>query len=491
MVCLLLWQIPVGLAQDDGESEYQILGINALPALPSVISFRVILMAPPDKVQSIKLDAEQEDGIQISETLDVEAALLVQGESVSEYQYTIELQEITDLRLFQALDYTFTVDIEGLEEPLIQSDQIIVEHQAAGRWLGANTADLHLHWNGERFAGDSYLQDLQPVMNLLKIQTGYDKPVGFVVYDPNKPLCEQVTLEDGTLMEASLAGGLVFTCNREALQRLYANDEIVFTEIDSPQPQLIVNTLTETLVNTVYQPRWGNAEIPSWFQAGLGWFYAYNGQSNMLPIVQRASQQDQLLSLPQLTTSENRNPLWEAQAYLLVLYLAETYGATAPFDIALAMNRRVDFTEALQTVTEDSIERIYAAWTIWINSPRAAEVIFWNPYQATTPTPTPSFTPTDIPPSPTTRPSPTISPTPSRIPLYVPSVELATRALPTFRPTVSVTPLPPGYFDTPTAAPPTLPVKDDKSSGGVCGTGIGAMIIPIVGLLVARRKRHD
>lgn len=489
LVCLALFQIPFSYAQDE-EKAYEIVRIKALMALPTAINFRVNLTAPEAEIRRITLDIGQKDWFQRSIELDLEHAVLFRGEEDIEYQYTLNLKDATEVRVFLALDYRFTVEVEGLEEPLTANSQAVVQHQVVHRWFAAGTDELRLHWASERFPGDGYLRDLRPVLNLLKIQTGYNQSIGFVVYEPNTPICQQLTLDDGQVIDVILTEGLVYSCDPTDLKTFYDNNHMYLIETNTTQQQQVTNLLTELMVNSVYEPRWEGVEVPAWFQVGLGMFYAYRGQTNMLTVVQRASQQDQLLRLPQMATSTNRNQLWEAQAYLLTLYLAETYGATVPFDIALAMNAEVSFTDALKTVTDDSIERIYAAWSIWMNSPRAGEVVFWNPYQPTTPTPTLTFTPSDIPPSPTTRPSPTITSTPTRPPLYEPTIELATRAIPTFRPTASVTPLPPGFFDTPTIAPTATPAKE-KSSGGVCGTGIGATIIPLVGLLMARRKRHD
>lgn len=495
IVCLLFWQLPFVAAQDgEGEEKsYEIVRVKAIMALPAAINFRVNLTVPEAEIQSIILDLGQESGFERHLDLDLEQAVIFRGEADIEYQYTLDLREATDIKVFEAIQYKFTVEVETLEELLTADSQAIVEHQVVRRWFGAGDDDLRLYWANERLAGENYLDDLRPVLILLKFQTGYDAPVGFVIYEPNTVFCDQLTLDDGTVMDAIFAEGLVYSCNPNDVKTFYANLGINYLEIGTLQSQSITNTLTETLVNTVYEPRWDGADIPAWFQVGLGLFYGYNGQPNMLALAQRASQQDQLLNLIQLANNENRSPLWEAQAYLLTLYMAETYGASAPFDIALAINAEVDFDAALQTLTDDSLERIYAAWSIWVRSPRANEVIFWNPYQATTATPTPTLPPTDIPPSPTPRPSPTITSTPTRIPLYVPPVaDTPTRSVPTLRATPSFTPLPPGFFDTPTVAPATpKPKADSGSSGGVCGTGIGATLIPIIGLLLARRKRHD
>lgn len=496
IVCLLLWPVSLVAAQDDGGSEdksYEIVRVNAIMALPTAINFRVNLTVPEAEIQGITLDLTQESGFERHIELDLEPSVFFRSETAMEYQYTFELLEVTDIAVFEAISFEFTVEVESLEEPLTAKSQAIVEHQVARRWFGTGDDDLRLYWVNEHLAGENYLGDLLPVLTLLKFQTNYDTPIRFVIYEPNTAFCQQLTLDDGTVLDVIFADGLVYSCNPADVKTFYTNLGFNYLEIGNTQPQTITNTLTETLVNIVYGPRWDGADVPLWFQVGLGLFYVNNGQPTMLSLAQRASQQDQLLNLTQLTNTEDRSPLWEAQAYLLTLYLAESYGASAPADIALAIHSDVNFNEALQMVTNDTLERIYAAWSIWVNSPRTSEVVLWNPYQATTPTPTPTLTPTDIPPSPTTRPSPTITPTSTRIPLYVPPIEAtATRGIPTLRPTASFTPLPPGYFDTPTVAPATpKPKADSSSSGGVCGTGIGATLIPVIGLLVARRKRHD
>ena len=235
-----------------------------------------------------------------------------------------------------------------------------------------------------------------------------------------------------------------------------------------------------------------NNDIPAWFRHGLTRYYAPNGYGTALGTVKRASQQDRLIRLPEMTTlpdetaSDSEIELWQAQAYVLTLYLAENYGANAPFEIASLLSDNTSFLDALSQVADASLERIYSAWTVWVNTNRAEEVILWNPYKPITPTPTATFTATDIPPTRTATVTRTITLTPSDTPVFVPATLRVTFPSLTPTPTASNTPLPPGAFDNPT---PVASPDTNDSNGGLCGTGIGALVLPVAGMIFAQRKR--
>jgi hypothetical protein len=290
-----------------------------------------------------------------------------------------------------------------------------------------------------------------------------------------------------------ISEGEEFACDPTVMTRLYAASGLTTVFVPDVGFTAQGNALTAALFDLAYSARWEGADVPAWFADGLRQLYSRVSQSPSLTIARRASQEDRLLSLRDVeqrpAEDSEQQELWSAQAYLLTLYLADAFGATTPFEIARQVSPRLSLTQAIQQVTGESLERLYGRWAAWLDTPQALAAVAWNPYLPTTPTPAPSNTPTAIPPTHTPRPTATITLTPSSTfrGAQPPAVVRITQAPPTLPRRATNTPLPPGSFNTPTPLPDT--VKGDEGGGGLCGTGIGAILLPAIGLALAGRKR--
>lgn len=463
---------------------------EAFIALPSTIRLDVWVNAPLDQIQTVTLHLFQEDGIDRRIRLREDHVILDLGEqTVFEYAW----DNPDEILLFQNLFYRFDVRaFDGITDTY--EDDSWIEHQDMGQWRSAERGLLTLYWSSERFGGTSQVDDLADVLALIRENVDVDRSLRFVLYEPEVQFCQTVVDEETGETETVLPYfDKLLPCDPDAMFALYRRSGIEPVVVQDTNYLTVSAALTTALVNVVYDDRWRDVEAPAWFATGIGLLHRRNAQPGALTLVKRAAQERRLLTLRQLNAepTEAQAELWRAQAYLLTLYLAESYGGEAPFRIAAAMGDSTDFSAALSTVTEDSIQRIYNRWSIWIETPSAAEAVLWHPYLPTTPTPTLTRTYTPVPPTHTPRPTATITLTPTLRPLRVVTTAAPNYIppSPTVPPLPSPTPLPPGFFDTPapTEAPTTATEEDN---GGICGTGIGAIVLPIVGFVLARRKRR-
>ncbi len=418
IVFILLNVLPVG-AQEDGDDEATLISrTEAFIALPSTIRFDVWIDVPLDQIQTVTLYLFQEDGIDRRLRLR-EDELLFDLENQVVYEYAWD--EPDDVMLFQSLVYRFEVTtIDGEEDS--SEEEIIVEYQDAGEWQSVGNELLSLYWASEQYGARSQLQDLNKVLDLVQAHITVESPVKFVLLEPGTEFCEEiVNAETGETEHVLFYFDKQLPCNPDAMFDLYRASGFVPIVPDNISYLTVNNQLTTELITTIYRRYWGEAEVPAWFAAGMPQFYQLNAQPRALTRVKQASQERRLLTLAEMSREPvaAQAALWSAQAYMLTLYIADVFGADAPFQIATALGETGDFTEALATVTDTSMQRIYRGWTIWLDAPRAAEVVLWHPYLPTTPTPTVTPSLTSIPPSRTPRPTATITLTPTERPLFV------------------------------------------------------------------------
>jgi hypothetical protein len=234
-----------------------------------------------------------------------------------------------------------------------------------------------------------------------------------------------------------------------------------FVEVlrSSPQIDVLQDQISEIIAADAYDTLWKAAAEPPplWFRAGISARYDVVGHTFALLTARDADRTNQLLSLselavPAVVMANDHGAsvrAWNAQSYLLTLYLAAQFGADAPVKIAQQIGQKGKFADALSAVGNGAkIEDLYASWKDWLFSPAADEAVAWSPYltDATathTPSPTdfPTLTPTDSGPTATDTPlfSKTSTPRPSRTPPPTDTPNLPTN-----------TPLPPGSLNTAT-----------------------------------------
>ncbi len=475
-------------AQDSADTRH-IVGVRTVLALPVAISFRVRIDAPHTQVEQAMLTIEQESGLIRTLELDLERTIFLDYGDQIEYEYTWDVIEQPGLMMFQLLTYRFEVmTVDGMVS--VVEETVDVEFSASHQQTQAPNAPITLYWFNPSIGGTQLVNSLGNVYAMLDAHVGFEQTLSLALHESPNLFCERwIDPNTGQAQLVVFSENRPWPCSPEDTRTLYRNNDIVPIITSGFSYVAFEEVLTQTIVEMAYADLWQDPDAPMWFLAGLQSYYLPGGLPEAASIVRRAAQLDRLLRLSQMTespTTDNAD-LWQAQATLLTLYLADQYSALAPVEIAAALiNSDRSFEDVLAQVANKPIEQIYRAWSVWVNSPRAIEVAQWTIYQPMTPTPTPTLTPTTIPPSRTPRPTATTTLTPTQRPLYIPpSPHINTPTPPLSRPTASNTPLPPGAFDTPTPAP-----RQNSSDGdnGICGTGIGALLLPIAGLFLARRK---
>ena len=496
VLILVLSSVPAAFAQDgDDVDTGHIDRLQAFLGLPSLISFRVRVTVPVAEVEEITLTLEQENGFIQRIPLELEESLLTDFDFAAEYVLNWEFERANNLQFFALLTYRFDV-LTADGETSTAEDSIIVEHQGVGEWESISNDDIALYWSTPSFTGEGQLEELSETLEILQSYSNFDDPLAFAIYDLDPEFCQELpNAETGELESVVTVVGERFQCDPDDMLILYERANVIPIIPTNMGFTPMSDTLTLALVNHVYSNQWVSADIPAWFLTGLPVLYTRTGNRRALGNTQRAALEDRLLTLNQMNTLPDEatdTELWEGQAYLLTLYLAEQYGAETPFEIGAVISAETSFEQALVDITGNTIDGIYRGWAIWMTTDAPSDVIFWNPYLDATPTPMPTRTPRATLPPATPVPTATITLTPTDRPLRTPEPERATRELlPTATATASTTPLPSGGLDTP-ANNPTDSSSGDESNG-ICGTGIGAMILPAFGLIFAwrRRQTHD
>jgi len=172
---------------------------------------------------------------------------------------------------------------------------------------------------------------------------------------------------------------------------------------------------------------------------GLAGLYHLQADTPALQVARAAGRTESLIPLEGLMFDppddwpEMKRELWEAQSYLLVLYLADRWGADAPFELAERLtNETGDFETIFTSVTGQSVRLFWVEWQRWLFAGVAEDATRWTPYLETTPTPTPTATATVIVPTATF----------TVVPSYTPSREFAGTTEATSGPGEVVTPTP-------------------------------------------------
>lgn len=496
LVALSFWASSPAAAQDDGEDDF-VVSHRALVVMPSVIRFRIRVVAARDEVAEIKL-AVREDEI-LLQTFDVTTPLdnlFIDFGDETEYEIVWDIRDVPLRPFLSTLTYEFEVTtIDG--KTAVAENEFVFQHDTIEQWHVVESDTLPIYALGDAIDWSNHLPGLEQSLALLRENSGFAGPVGLVIYPADTQFCTEGEVPEDT-PDASpplvvMSEDRAFPCDPADMTRFYANSDLVIAYVGAISFYERESEAFASLFDLAYSTRWENAEVPAWFRVGLRQLYNRFSQGQSIARVKQALQEDRVLSLAQMETLPAEGvemDLWESQAYALALYLADTYGASAPFEIAKAVSPTLSLNQAIEQATGVTVTRLYSRWLAWMDTQKAVEAAGWNPYLESTPTPEPTRTATSIPPTHTPRPTATITLTPTSTYRgdFVPTVFRATDAPPTLPPTRTSTPLPPGSLNpTPTPRPAS---NEEESSRGLCGTGIGAVLIPTFGIVWMNQKKR-
>ncbi|MBZ0320074.1 MAG: hypothetical protein K8L91_26920 [Anaerolineae bacterium] len=484
-------------AQDNGEDDF-VVSHRALVVMPSVIRFRIRVVATRDEVAEIKLAVREDETL--LQTFDVTTPLdnlFIDFDDETEYEIVWDIRGVPLRPFLSTLTYEFEVTTTDGETAAVENE-FIFQHDTIEQWQLVEGDTLQIYALGDVVDWSNHLPGLEQSLALLRENTGFAAPVGLMIYPADTQFCTEGEVPEDTPDAPPplvvMSEDRAFPCDPADMTRFYANSDLVIAYVGASNFYDRESEAFAPLFDIVYSTRWENAEVPAWFRVGLRQLYNRFSQGQSIARIKQALQEDRMLSLAQMETlpaedSEDMD-LWQAQAYGFTLFLADVYGASAPFEIAKAVSPTLSLNHAIQQTTAQTVTRLYSFWLTWLDTQKAIAAAGWNPYLETTPTPVPTRTATSIPPTHTPRPTATVTLTPTSTYRgdFVPTVFRATNAPPTLPPTRTSTPLPPGSLNpTPTPRPAN---NDEESSGGVCGTGIGAVLIPAFGIVWMNQKKR-
>jgi len=495
-------RVPTIAAQEPTErpENYgEVSSVQSFPAFPAGILFWIRVEAPAEETASVEVTLRQNDETVVSgpvaEPL-TESAVFRLGPATV-YPFYVAFDENPQIQPF--VDMLYRIEVETLDGTQTFFEGVTpVEHQNVGTWQTARLEErFTLHWNNQSLGGREIVRDTDEVFRALEQYITPLAPVEIALYIPPQPVCTTVTDDEGNTEQVVSVASETFPCSEAALVELYASSGIEYVTMSAAIYGDVLDRLTENIVLAQYRPRWESVTVPDWFQVGLARYFVPGITAEPLQRVQRAAQLGSLLRYDELgivpepdTTDTDLRALWEAHAQLLVKYIADVQGAAAPMAIADLLMDGAAFEDAFVSVMDTDVQSFYAAWRIWLDSASAQSAAVWNLYVPTTPTPTLTATPSEVPLTRTPVPTATITPTWTQRPLFVPTnPPTRTRAAPTVRPTNTFTPLPPGSLDAEPAQSPATE-NDDDSGNDLCGAGLGVLIFPMMAGIVFWRRQY-
>lgn len=487
---------PVTEAPDATEPppDTHIFGYSTTLRFPLLIGFVLNLDVPVEEIVAAALTVRQPSGYERRIVLDPPADFTSDtGPGYTYFRYDWFLLDELPLTPFLPVDYTWEVETtDGMLSSL--SDTFVLVDSDAGTWRTTGTPPLVLHSYKSSLAAERMQQEVLAAYDLLSRRTGASPLFEFVIYEPTADYC--MTVQDKTTGEESSVvisdNQIVYPCAASDYDELYQHAGITVVHRSNASFTDLEDLMIKAMVQQVYDDLWDTADVPAWFMSGLASLYGLHPNLAALTQARAAIAQGTLLDYaalgvePSSDAGPQANQTWNAESFLLTLYLADHYGAETPFDLARAIpDSEGGFDAALKDLTGMDLEALWDPFVAWLGSPAADRAATWTPYLPVTPTPTVSPSPTPVTPTltPTITPPPTatFTPTPPVVPQPTAIVRLATATL---LASPTNTPLPPGSLPTlgPTAA---SPADGESANSDVDPVAIAVIAVAaVVGLLV-------
>ena len=459
----------------------RIWGYRVDNVFPTALRFFVGLNAARDEVTALSLTVHQTSGLNATFTLDLDETWLEDESTEASTQFLFEwmLDDPPVPVPFEPLEYTWQATTDDGMVSIIAASILFQDNQHE-EWHSAGSAPLTLHWLNPSLAGVMLRKDVLRTYRL--VETHIDTPPNFifVIYDPLTTFCQQKRDEETDEMVSVVIShddGKIFPCSRDAFVQLYTMAGVIFIERPTFGYTALQDLLIREVVGRSYAAYWGQTTVPDWFTAGLAQLYQQHPHLDMLELARSAARTDALYTWERLAQAfqpdalYTERRLWDAESYLLVLYLADRYGAEAPITLAQSIPQHEDFDAALHALTGTDAATLWAQWQRWLFSAAAERAAAWTPYLETTPTPSATPTETPIPPTRTPSNTPPPSATPTFAANFVPTAIIMQRS-PTAHPTLTNTPRPPGSLPTVTPRPTVAPAPAERTSVTLAPLGL-------------------
>jgi len=421
---------------------------------PMLIRFYVGMGLARSKIASAQLKLFQPGTV--DQTINVplnDTTIRVFGDNATGIYFPWPLSPQTALQPFR--EYTFQWTVQDTDKKTYKSELLKVEFfDNSRRWLRVEEKPINIYWYGDGLSGILLRQNVLKAYDLLLKNAGVAKEYNFIIYEAGSDSCSTDPLRPGQKIIVAHNDYAVYPCDPNNASALYGARGFTMIQRSGPsfeqlQDQIVAKMAEDSYANLF---KTSAAPPPAWFKSGIMQYYGFVGRSNALLLARDQARLDRLLPLDELTVppvsktddfgASVRN--WNAQAYMLTLYLSARFGAQTPVNLARAIGNNSKFEDELVKVAGNvTLQQLYTDWKSWLLSTDADAAIRWNLYIS--------------------KPTPTVTPTETAFPTYPPftDVPLATSTLlpsrtpaPSRTPTLTNTPRPPGSLNTftPTAA---------------------------------------
>ncbi|MBC8100342.1 MAG: hypothetical protein H7Y11_12935, partial [Armatimonadetes bacterium] len=354
-------------------------------------------------------------------------------------------------RLFENLTFAWVFELESGSSDQYSSTVLYADPRTAWQ-TDFDTAQLvQLAIPGGRFTPSTLAEPIERVRALIRantdaaanVETNTLRIVSFDAILPADP-CRA----DGTLLAPQ--SGQAVPCDASAIAEVYVANDYQLIQTDAGGYNQVQDAVAGQLFDALYSALWADDEIPDWFRYGLRRFYAPGVNGAELDTARRYLRTNRAISDLTITPDVALLPMWQAQSYSTVLYMAEQLGVPGLFALARDLATGDSLPTLYESATGQSLASITPAWSNWVFTQAAQNAHQYTPYLPPTRTPTLTLTRT---PTITRTPSPTLTLT------LTPSVTGVLSSTPSDTPTItptftlSVTPRPAGSLNTPTPAP--------------------------------------
>lgn len=488
VILLAAGALPV-LAQGDGQSADVVVQHDVEIVFPAAIRFELTLDVAPDEITRVLFMLDQAGTQLVSQPVGIDPDL---EELPLVLTVDWPLQASDPPELFSEMMYAWEVLLEDDTAQTVEDTFLFQPGEGSWRVSGDApltfaVADSSLNLTGAREA-------VLPTYALMAEKTGAEPEFRWIVQSRGDTYCPVVEGDDEPTISPENDPDTTYVCDESAAQQILAASGYSVLYRSRAGMLAFQDDVVNAMFASFYGEYWDGRQVQPWFSAGLRRLYQGDPQTFALRQVQEASRVDSLYSAVQLgrgPSDEDLFDLWSAQTYTLVLYLADQFGADAPFALAETVTEQ-GFNNAFESVTGMEWATYLVEWERWLFTDSALRAADWTVYLAETPTPAPSATPVPPLPTNTVRPSSgSETPTPSATPLNrgVITAQPTFTATSDILPTATNTPRPPGSLDSVNDAPSTT--HGASGATGPCPASLPVLVLPGLAVIgIQNRKKQ-
>jgi hypothetical protein len=424
------------------DSGYEVL-------FPVMIRFWITLRLPAAKVKSAQIHIVQTDFIDQTISPPVKDTIKVLNDEASIVYFPWLLNAQNAPQPFAPMRFDWSV-VTADGKSYSSKPITLLYSDTFKQWQKLDDDPIHLYTHNPALNLLYVRTNVTQAYKLIAKQTGLSKSYTFVLYDQGSEPCQTDPRRLGQKIVTAGKDGTTYPCDSSNAAVIYGARGYIFLQRTSPLVDQLQDDIIRYVADDALKDYWKTTP-PAWFRAGLIQSYTLSGRGYALLLARDSARADRLLTLKALSSTPTLDPkdfgasvrIWNAQSFMLTLYLSARFGAAAPFDLSDRLAQGAAFADALAAVGSGITEEaLYNNWTSWLLSPNADTAAGWTPYITVA---TPTLTPTETG-------FPTLTPT-SSIPTETPTAFPSITPRPTRTPTVippSNTPRPPGSLPTST-----------------------------------------